>query len=91
MSRFNPFTTPLARRLRIAVFAVMLAGVPLAAQEVVVTISMNTCWNTCSRMAGEIYNHYFYDVWASHEFALDAAEDALDDCLEWSESWSCDS
>ncbi len=42
MSRFNPFH---ALFRRVALLAVMFAAVPAAAQEVVVTINMNSCWN----------------------------------------------
>ena len=59
MSRFNPFR---ARFRRVALLAVLLSTAPVAAQEVVVSVSMNTCWNACTRTASIIFNYYFLDV-----------------------------
>lgn len=98
MSRFNPFHT-LARIVapqapstksrarwfrRAALLVVMLAAVPMAAQEVVVTINSNSCWNACSLAASRTYNDWI-DNNRSEEDAPAAAETHFNSCMYFCE------
>ncbi len=81
MSRFNPFH---ARFRRVALLAVVLCTVPVAAQEVVVTINMNSCWNACSLAASRTYNDWL-DNDRSEADASAAAETHFNDCMYFCE------
>lgn len=78
MSRFNPFH---ALFRRVVLLVVMLAAVPAAAQEVVVTINMNSCWNACSSEASRTYNDWREIQGASHDDAMAEALAHLDECM----------
>ena len=67
---------------RIVVLAVMFSAGPLAAQEVTVTINMNSCWNACSLEASRTYNDWMEIQGASHDDAMAEAQAHLDECME---------
>ena len=81
MSRFNPF--PAVFR-RVALLVVMFAAVPAAAQEVVVTINMNSCWNVCGQAASQTYNDWV-DNGRSEDEAAAAANNHFDSCMYYCE------
>ncbi len=77
MARFNPFH---ALFRRVALLVVMFAAVPAAAQEVVVTINMNSCWNVCGLAASRTYNDWIDDN-RSEADAAAAAEGHFNACM----------
>ncbi|MDE2663475.1 MAG: hypothetical protein F4Y74_12510 [Gemmatimonadales bacterium] len=83
MSRFN-FLATRVRLHRIALLMVMFAAVPAAAQEVVVTINMNSCWNACSLAASEAYNDNI-DNGANPADAEETAMNVLNACMHFCE------
>ncbi|WP_419861685.1 hypothetical protein [Candidatus Palauibacter sp.] len=81
MSRFNPFH---ARFRRVALLLVLLTASSVAAQEVVVTISSNTCWNSCSEQASEVYNGMSGGT-GDERYAAYIAEVIFEDCMAYCE------
>ena len=83
MSRFN-FLAARVRLHRVALLAVMLVAVPAAAQEVVVTINMNSCWNVCGLAASQTYNDWI-DNDRSEADASAASEEHFNSCMYFCE------
>ena len=84
MSRFN-FLSARVRLHRVALLAVMLVAVPAAAQEVVVTINMNSCWNACSLEASRAYNDLVNIAGHSEGDAMDQAQRVFEACMYFCE------
>ena len=83
MSRLN-FLAVRVRLHRVALLAIMLSAVPAVAQEVVVTISMNSCWNVCSRAASQAYYDWL-DNGETEEAAAEVANMLFEGC-----TYSCE-
>ena len=77
--------TPRARRFRrIVATAMLLAAVPAAAQEVIVRINPNSCWNVCGLAASQTYNDWI-DNGRSEAEAMTAAEGHFNTCMYYCE------
>ncbi len=81
-----PSVTPTTSRMRwlrrIVALALVLSAVPATAQEVVVIINMNSCWNACSSEASRTYNDWVEIQGASHDDAMAEALAHLEECME---------
>ena len=81
MSRSNSLT-PRVRFPGLALLVAVLTSMPVAAQEVIVSINMNSCWNACSAEASRTYNDWREIQGASHDDAMAEALAHLDECME---------